>query len=311
METERRRKGGSSQKPQGLWAQGELAASCGKDAVRPRDRARGADAAAGRDFEVACVHRRLVARQLGSPQGAGDVRPTIHHLEPEPQWKPEERLHPARRREPRQSCVRDPLREADVHVEPERCGDLVLKDLSEAAPLRIHPAQDLAFVETQRDGVIRLARPRRPCRRLPGQHLGQPVQIRDETAVHRHIEREERRVMREQLTDGDRRLAVLGELRPVRAHGRLVVEPAPRMRKGHGHRGEALRRGVDEDHGVRLPRLACPRVPHAAPKIDDLFAVEVGTAGAAELAAAREIFREDVADVLEARADVPFNRDVM
>ena len=177
--------------------------------------------------------------------------------------------------------------------------------------LRIHPAQDLAFVETQSDRVIRLPRARRPRRLLPGEHDRESIQIRDETAVDRHIEREERGLMREQLPDGDRRLALLCEHRPVRGHGRLVVEPAPRMRKGHRHRGEALRGGVDEDHRVRLPRLARSLVPHAAPQIDDLFAVEVGATCAAELAAAREIFREDVANALEARADVPFNSDVM
>jgi hypothetical protein len=199
----------------------------------------------------------------------------------------------------------------DVHVKPERCRNLVLKDLSEAPAPGIHAAQDLAFVETQRDGVIRLPRSRLPRRLLPGQHHGQPIRIRDETAVDRDIEREERGLMREQLTNGDRGLALLRELRPVRAHRRFVVEPAPRMPHGHRHRGEALCGGVDEDHRVRRPRLAGPLAPHAAPQVDDLFAVEVGAACAAQLTSTREILREDVADALEAWTDVPFNGDVV
>ena len=53
-----------------------------------------------------------------------------------------------------------------------------------------------------------------------------------------------------------RSFALLRELRPVRAHPLFVVEPAARVGDGERHRGQALGRRVDDDHGVSLPRLA-------------------------------------------------------
>jgi hypothetical protein len=61
---------------------------------------------------------------------------------------------------------------------------------------------------------------------------------------------------------------------------------------------------VDHDHRVVLPRFASLAVPDAAPDIDDLLAVDVGTAGAAQLSSSNEILRERVADAFEASSDV-------
>ena len=42
-------------------------------------------------------------------------------------------------------------------------------------------------------------------------------------------------------------------------------------------------------------------VPHAAPEVDDLLAAVIDAAGAAQLAATREVLRERLAHGLEAR----------
>ena len=77
------------------------------------------------------------------------------------------------------------------------------------------------------------------------------------------------------------------------------------MGEGERHRGQTLRRRVDDHHGVLFPRLAGPLVADAAPEIDDLLAAVIGTAGAAQLPAPGEVLGERVAHRLEARADVP------
>jgi hypothetical protein len=68
---------------------------------------------------------------------------------------------------------------------------------------RVHPPQQFAFVEAKRDGVIGLARTRLPRRLLSRKHLRQPVEIGDEVTIDRLVEREESRLMRQQLPNGD------------------------------------------------------------------------------------------------------------
>ena len=91
------------------------------------------------------------------------------------------------------------------------------------------------------------------------------------------------------------------------AHALFVVEPSARVGDGQRHRGEALRRRVDDDHRVPFPRLARLLVADAAPEIDDLLAVVIDAARAAQLAASGEVLGERVAHRLEAAADVPFD----
>ena len=52
-------------------------------------------------------------------------------------------------------------------------------------------------------------------------------------------------------------------------------------------------------HRVLAPRLAARPVPHAAPQVDDLLAVLVDAAGAAELAPAGEVLDERLPHGLE------------
>ena len=148
--------------------------------------------------------------------------------------------------------------------------------------LRIDAAQQLAFVEPERDGVIGLTRPGLPRRLLTGEHDRQAIQIRDHAPIDGLIEGEQPRLVGEELAHGDLLFALLRELGPVRGDPLFVVEPAARVGDGEGHRGQALGGRVDEHHGVPLPRLARLLVPDTAPQVDDLLAVVIGAAGAAQ-----------------------------
>src|SRR5688572_24724232 len=82
------------------------------------------------------------------------------------------------------------------------------------------------------------------------------------------------------------------------------------MRECEGHGGQPLRGRKDDDHRVRQPRLAGQSVPDTAPEIDDWLAVQIGSAGAAELVATREVVGEGPAYRLEAWAHMSADADV-
>jgi hypothetical protein len=63
---------------------------------------------------------------------------------------------------------------------------------------------------------------------------------------------------------------------------------------------------VDDDHRVRVPRLARHLVANTAPEVDNFFPAVIDTAGATQLVAASEVFLERVAYGLEAVTDVSF-----
>src|SRR5438046_8468788 len=65
-----------------------------------------------------------------------DVRAAIQRVERESDRKPKEHRDPAWTCQRRESRVRDRLGQADVEVEPERCGNFVLKELSQARTAR-------------------------------------------------------------------------------------------------------------------------------------------------------------------------------
>jgi hypothetical protein len=96
-------------------------------------------------------------------------------------------------------------------------GDFVLEELSDAAVSGIDAAQKLALVKTQADGVIGLARSGWPCRSLTGEHDRQAIEVRDDGTIDGLVDREQAGLMREELADRDLILALLCELRPVRA----------------------------------------------------------------------------------------------
>ena len=177
--------------------------------------------------------------------------------------------------------------------------------------LRVHPADDLALVKAQADGVIGLPLPGLPGRALALHDPGQPVEVRDGGPVHSFIEAEEPCLVTEQLADRGPLLAGLGELRPVGSDPLLVVEPAARLRERHGHGGHALRSREHEGHRVLLPRGASGAVPNAAPQVDDSLAGLVDAAGRADLTAMPEALDEGLAHGLPARCDRPLDRDLV
>ena len=157
--------------------------------------------------------------------------------------------------------------------------------------LRIDAAQQLAFVEPESEGVIGLPRSGLPRGFLTRQHDRQAIEVGDDAAIDGLVEREQARLVGQELADGDSLLAVLRELRPVRADPFFVVEPSARVRDGERHRGQALGGRVDDHHRVLLPGLAGPLVPNAAPQVDDLLAAVKGTAGSAQLASLEQSSR--------------------
>ena len=146
----------------------------------------------------------------------------------------------AGRRQCRQASVRDLLRQADVDVLSERRGDLVLKELSEAAMPRVDTAQQLAFVEPEGDRVIGLTRSGLPRGLLTGEHDGEAIEVGDDAPIDGLVEREQPRLVREQLANGDRSLCRAARTRAstwrralrsrasrVSARGRASWRPGP------------------------------------------------------------------------------------
>jgi hypothetical protein len=170
--------------------------------------------------------------------------------------------------------------------------------------LRIDAAQQLAFVVAERDRVISLARSRRPRGSLPRQDNGEAIEVGDEAAIDRRIQREQACLVREELPDGNALLASLCELGPVGADPLVIVDPPAGVREGQRHGGESLGGRVDDHHGVALPRLGRLPVANAAPEIDDLLTPAVGAARAAELPATRKVVDKCVPHSLESGADV-------
>lgn len=121
------------------------------------DRSRRADTAAGRHFEVARGHASLVIEKRRArvrDERSVDVRAAIHRVQHQANRKAQEHVDWAWRRQRRQPGVRNRLRQADVDVQPERCCNLVLKEVSEAAMLWIHSAQQLAFIKPEDNSVL-------------------------------------------------------------------------------------------------------------------------------------------------------------
>ena len=105
---------------------------------------------------------------------------------------------------------------------------------------RIDPPQQLSLVEAERERVIRLPRAGLPLRLLTSHHHGQAIEVGHHAAIDRLVEREESRLVRQQLPHCDAPLSLLRELGPVRGDPFFVVEPTARVRQCQGHGGQAL-----------------------------------------------------------------------
>jgi hypothetical protein len=104
----------------------------------------------------------------------------------------------------------------------------------------------------------------------------------------------------EELAHGDLPFALLRELRPVRGDPLFVVEPTSRVCDAERHRRQAFSGGVDDDHGVLLPRLARLLVSDTAPQVDDLLAAMKNAAGSPQLATPNKVLGERLAHSFEA-----------
>ena len=120
--------------------------------------------------------------------------------------------------------------------------------------LGIDPSQQLTLVVSEGNRVIGLARARLPRGFLTRQHNCQAIEVSDDRAIDRLVEREQSCLVRQELADRDSLFSLLRELRPVRAHPFLVVEPTPRMGDGKRHRGQALGGRVHNHHRVLSPK---------------------------------------------------------
>ena len=109
---------------------------------------------------------------------------------------------------------------------------------------RIDAPQQLAFEKPEREGVISLTRTGFPRRLLTGEDDCEAIQICDDAPIDGLIEREQPRLVGKQLANGDLLFAVLRELGPVRGDPLFLIEPAPRVGYGQGHRGSGPSCGV-------------------------------------------------------------------
>jgi hypothetical protein len=306
-----RHAGGRGERLQGRGVQSELAREGG--AVRGGDGSGCPDAVRGRQFHrehLGCVEgrvhhqlRRVAARPAGDAarpqhgeQRGGRVLPQVQqHLQAAP---------PVDGRPPFEDAVR---RVADREVEPQRYGDLLGEEAPQRPAGRVDPAQQLALVPAEAHAVVAVARPGLPQRTLARYRVGQTVEVGEQVRVEWLVHDRQAGLVRKELAHGHVALPRLRELGPVRRHALVIVEPAARVGQRERHRGEPLRGRVDEHERVLAPGLAVAGVAHASPQVDHLLAAHVGGAGAAELVAHGEVALELVADLFEARFDVPLD----
>jgi hypothetical protein len=87
-----------------------------------------------------------------------------------------------------------------------------VKELSEAPVPRVDSTEQLALIEAESDGVIRLTRSGLPSGFLPGEHDREAIEVGDHAAIDRFLKGKEPRLVGEQLPDGDLLFPLLSEL---------------------------------------------------------------------------------------------------
>ena len=102
--------------------------------------------------------------------------------------------------------------------------------------LWIDASHDLALIEAERDGVIRHARSRLPCRLLTREQARHVVEVAQLLERQLLVEQDQPRLVAEELAHSDRGFAVLRELGPVARDRCVVVEPAARVGHRQRHR---------------------------------------------------------------------------
>ena len=119
--------------------------------------------------------------------------------------------------------------QADVEVEPEWRRQLVAEEASQASMRGVDTSQQLALEPTQADCVIAVAGAGLPGRLLPGEDLGQTVEVREDLGVESLVDPGQPRLVCAQLAHRHVLLASLGELRPVPCDRGVPIEQLPRM----------------------------------------------------------------------------------
>src|SRR6185436_10039982 len=175
--------------------------------------------------------------------------------------------------------------------------------------LWIDTPQQFTFIETQAQRMICLPRSGFPRGLLPCEDGRHSIEVRDNTAIDRLVNREQTCLVCQELAHGDSLFALLRELRPVLAHSFFIVKPAARVSDGKRHGGQALGSRVDDDHGVFFPRLTRPLVPNAAPQINNVFTAMKNATGAAQFTSPAEVFNKRLAHGLKTAADAPLNTE--
>src|SRR5262252_9658131 len=121
-------------------------ASRRKHTIGVRDGPRRADGTARRNLEVASVDVLLVMRQHGSGERPNDLRARVHELNRRANREAEQHLDRSWPGDGGELRIRNRFRQTNVDIQTKRRRDLVLKELSQAAMMRIHTPQQLAFV---------------------------------------------------------------------------------------------------------------------------------------------------------------------
>ena len=154
-------------------------------------------------------------------------------------------------------------RQADVHVDAERLGDLGAQVLPDGASG--HPADHLAEDEAERHHVIALRGAGLPPR-LGGRDVcAHRVPIGGVGPMQPGARSDDAGAMPQHHRDGDVVLAGLAELRPVARHRGVQVEFTAVGQQMDAGAGQPLGAGVDAGQGVFLAMAAGPRRRRSRP----------------------------------------------
>jgi hypothetical protein len=276
--------------------------SSGRRRVRCRSRWRpGSGCGAARAVE------RPGAGQPRVEEGAGGERPGSGEGQQHP-WRHgpgmQQQPQPVEGLDAGDPLIRHIGWQPDVEVQTKRGGDLLGEEAPEGALRGIGARDQLGGDPPGGEVVVALAGPGRPLGPLAGDERGQPVLIGQVDQPQALVDGGEPDLVGQDLPDRDRRLAGLGELRPVGDHGGVVVQQSAGVRDGQGGGGHALGHAEDQDQGVLTPRQSA--VAQAAPQVHDRLAVPVYRAGRAQLTTLGEVVHEGLLDRLEPGATHPW-----
>ena len=189
-------------------------------------------------------------------------------------------------------------RQADVHVDAERLGDLDAQELAEGAAG--DAPGDLAEDEPEGHHVIALRGAGRPPRFGGGDVAAHAVPVQGLLRGQPGAGPDHPGAMSHHHCDGDVFLAGLAELRPVRRHRRIQVDLGAVGQQMHAGAGEGLGAGEDAGQRVLGPRPLPGRIGPTAPQVDGQIALDPHRDRGADFAAFDEVPLKGVTDLAEA-----------